>query len=153
MATGRGTDESEHTSMNETEHVALRLPAQAKYIRVARLVGAGLANDLGADLETLDDIRLAIGEVCALAVQVGAETVDLRFAVYDGTLRVDGEAPTDPPAALLGDPTAEQLSAGAVGTDEHVALVEQILGVACSDHRVTRESTGLSFRLTFDHGG
>ena len=56
------------------------LPPQPRFIRVARLVAAGLANELGFGVDRLDDVRLAIGEACALAVQVGARDVsaDLR---------------------------------------------------------------------------
>ena len=42
--------------------VSLELPAQASYLRLARLVGAGMASDLDFDIERLDDVRLAIGE-------------------------------------------------------------------------------------------
>jgi len=125
--------------MIETDEVVtLHVPAQARYIRVARLVGAGLANDLGLDLEGLDDVRLAIGEVCALATQLGADFLDLRFVVDDRGLGVSGSGRTDGVA----DPVDE----------DHVRLVRQILEVACSDHELTRDDRGLSFSLTFAHG-
>jgi len=128
--------------MIETDEVVtLQLPAQARYIRVARLVGAGLANDLGIDLEGLDDVRLAIGEVCALTTQFGADFIDLRFALDDSGLRVFGVGRND--------------GSGGGGTtvdDEHMRLVQQILDVACADHELTRDDAGLSFSLTFTHG-
>ena len=129
--------------MIETDEVVtLRLPAQARFIRVARLVGAGLANDLGIDLEGLDDVRLAIGEVCALAAQFGATFVDLSFALDDNSLRVIGSG-------------REEVSAGGSADgvdDEHVRLVRHILDVACTEHQLTRDEDGLSFSLTFTHG-
>lgn len=129
--------------MIETDEVVtLRLPARARYIRVARLVGAGLANDLGIDLEGLDDVRLAIGEVCALATQFGADFLDLRFALDEAGLRVIGQGRTD---ARLGGGAAPV-------DDDHIRLVRQILDVACSDHELSRDEGGLSFSLTFIHG-
>ncbi len=128
--------------MIETDEVVkVQLPAQARYIRVARLVGAGLANDLGIDLEGLDDVRLAIGEVCELATQVGAELIELRFALDHRGLRVfgSGRANTSGSSETWVD-------------DDHIRLVQQILDVACADHELTRDEAGLSFSLTFTHG-
>ena len=71
--------------MLDSEVITLHVPAQARYIRLARLVGAGLANDLDVDLDALDDVRLAIGEACALAVQFGAASIDMQFSLRDGT--------------------------------------------------------------------
>ena len=51
------------------------LPPQPRYIRIARLVGVGLANELGFGVDRLDDVRLAIGEACGFAVQIGASEV------------------------------------------------------------------------------
>lgn len=129
--------------MIETDEVVtLQLPAQARYIRVARLVGAGLANDLGIDLEGLDDVRLAIGEVCALTTQFGADFIELRFELDDRGLRVFGVGRTDGSAGG-GDTSVD---------DDHIRLVQQILDVACADHELTRDGAGLSFSLTFTHG-
>jgi anti-sigma regulatory factor (Ser/Thr protein kinase) len=123
------------------EVVTLRLPAQPRYIRVARLVGAGLANDLGGDLEALDDVRLAIGEACSLAIQIGAESVDVSFALEGTTLTVRGEGRT----GAGHDPASDT-------DDEQLKLVRQILDVACADHELILHQDGLSFSLVFDHG-
>lgn len=135
--------DKEGLSMIETrDAVTLRLPAQARYIRIARLVGAGLANELGVDLDGLDDIRLAIGEVCALATQFGAESIDLQFTLIDGHL------------AMRGGGRAREASGSLDGRvdDDHVKLVRQILDVACSEHEINRDENELSFSLTFTDG-
>jgi hypothetical protein len=121
------------------EAVALSLPAQSRYIRLARLVGAGLANDLGIDLDGLDDVRLAIGEACGLATQFGATAIDLQFAVTDSTLVVRGGGTTDGSSDREAD-------------DEQLKLVRQILDVACTEHELSLDSSGLSFSLSFTHG-
>ena len=121
------------------EAVTLSLPAQSRYIRLARLVGAGLANDLGIDLDGLDDVRLAIGEACGLATQFGATTIDLQFAVTDSTLVIRGGGTTEGSAEGEAD-------------DEQLKLVRQILDVACTEHELTLDSSGLSFSLSFTHG-
>ena len=121
------------------EVVTLSLPAQARYIRLARLVGAGLANDLGVDLDALDDVRLAIGEACGLASQFGASTIVIRFSVTDATLHVRGDA--HGAEGTPGPPDHDQL-----------VLVKQILDVACTEHQLVVHESGLSFSLMFTHG-
>jgi anti-sigma regulatory factor (Ser/Thr protein kinase) len=118
--------------------VALELPAQSRYIRVARLVGAGLANELGLAVDRLDDVRLAIGEACGLAVLSGARALSLRYVLDDATLTVGIEAG-------LGE--SEEVLAR-----EDLALVEQVLAVACSSHNIDRRDGRVAVRLTFADG-
>jgi hypothetical protein len=49
--------------------VALRLPPSASHVRTARLVAVAVARRLGMDEVRLDEVRLAVGEVCARAVR------------------------------------------------------------------------------------
>jgi serine/threonine-protein kinase RsbW len=123
------------------EVVTLSLPAQSRFIRLARLVGAGLANDLGIDLDGLDDVRLAIGEACGLAAQFGATAIDLRFSLVESTLVVRGGGAID--GSADGHPGAD---------GEQLRLVRQILDVACAQHELTVDSSGLSFSLSFTYG-
>ena len=118
--------------------VVITLPPQPRFIRVARLVAAGLANELGFGVDRLDDVRLAVGEACALAVQVGAHDVTLSYVLEGGGLSVTIDAE-------LGS-TGDQLDV------EYVSLVEQVLQVACSDHHIDRDEHRLSIRISFTDG-
>jgi serine/threonine-protein kinase RsbW len=124
-----------------TDVVTLLLPAEPAYIRLARLVGAGLAGDLEFDIERLDDVRLAIGEACSLVVQGGAEGIEVSYAGRDGRLEVSGRATGSAPPG------------GSAPIPELRRLVDQILSVACTDHRIDADE-GLTFWLAFagDHG-
>jgi len=73
----------------------MTLPAKGRYVRVARLVASGLANELGFGVDRLDDVRLAVGEACALAVQLGATSISLAYALDDHSLGVSIEAQFD----------------------------------------------------------
>lgn len=136
--------------------IGLHLPAGAHHVRLARLVGASLANDLGMDLEALDDVRLAIGEACGLAVHFGVPAIDLQFELHDGKLDVRGRGsaplvegrPSSPP----GDRAASPSSDRAASDDEQLALVRQILDVACAQHELTLDEHRFAFSLTFTHG-
>jgi serine/threonine-protein kinase RsbW len=115
--------------------VHLALAADARLLRVARLVGAGLASDLDLDVEQLADIRLAIGEAGALCIQMGAAELSFGFWLDDGVLAVQLEAHVDP------DSESET---------EEATLAHQILAVACSSVETTHDSARLTFRMTFD---
>jgi hypothetical protein len=118
--------------------VGLNLPPQSRYIRIARLVGAGLANELGFGVDRLDDVRLAIGEACGLAVHSGAVALSLSYVLDQTSLAVAVEARVDHAAGTI-DP-------------EYTALVEQVLTVASSTHSIERGERKMTMRLTFANG-
>jgi serine/threonine-protein kinase RsbW len=132
------TEANEAETNLATDAVGLDLPAQSRYIRIARLVGAGLANELGFGVDRLDDVRLAIGEACGLAVHSGAVGLALRYALDESSLAVAVDAPIDRDDGQL-DP-------------EYRALVDQVLSVACSTHAIDRGDRQMTIRLTFTDG-
>ena len=51
--------------------VRLELPVESQYIRVARLVASGLGATAGLDVDAVDDLRIAVDELCAALFEVG----------------------------------------------------------------------------------
>jgi anti-sigma regulatory factor (Ser/Thr protein kinase) len=49
--------------------VALRFQPTAEHVRTARLIAVAVARRAGIDEDRLDEVRLAVGEVCARAVR------------------------------------------------------------------------------------
>jgi serine/threonine-protein kinase RsbW len=74
------------------ERVELRVPAVSRYLRLARLTVAGFAGDLGFDMQAIEDLRVAVDELCAAAIEgVGPEDqLELHYSHPDGGVRVDG---------------------------------------------------------------
>jgi hypothetical protein len=62
-----------------TEDVSLTVPARGEYLRLARLAGSGLASRLGFSWEEVEDLRLAIDELCYALV--GPEDGDGRLRI------------------------------------------------------------------------
>lgn len=52
-------------SRPQQDLVRIDLPAATDHLRLVRLVVAGLATGLGADVDDLEDLRIATGELCA----------------------------------------------------------------------------------------
>ncbi|MDQ2678703.1 MAG: ATP-binding protein [Actinomycetota bacterium] len=49
----------------DDEYVRLDVPATTEQLRLVRLVVVGLATSHGADVDDLEDLRIATGEICA----------------------------------------------------------------------------------------
>jgi hypothetical protein len=51
----------------------LRIPADAAYLSVARMFGGSVARTFGLDPERTEDLRLALSEICAAAVEARSD--------------------------------------------------------------------------------
>jgi serine/threonine-protein kinase RsbW len=68
-------------------------PASPEYLRLARIATADAASRAGLDYEEVDDVRIAVSELCS-TLSVTSSSVSLVFHVAEGTLTVEGEAAT-----------------------------------------------------------
>ena len=51
--------------------ISLTLPTKSEYVSVARLSASVVANNMGFDIESIEDIKVAVGEACNNAVLHG----------------------------------------------------------------------------------
>jgi serine/threonine-protein kinase RsbW len=68
----------------------LRLPAESAYVAVLRMTTVGLAARLDFTLDDIEDVRMAVGEACALVLE-GATPHGRLHAAYglsEGTLTI-----------------------------------------------------------------
>jgi serine/threonine-protein kinase RsbW len=74
--------------------VELRLPAESAYVAVLRMTTAGLAARLDFTLDDIEDLRMAVGEACALVLEHADPKGDLHasFDLSDGSIRVSVSA-------------------------------------------------------------
>lgn len=89
---GRANGRGQALDDRAGEQVELRVPASSKYLRLARLTVAGFAGDLGFDVQSIEDLRVAVDELCAAAIDGAAPTdqLELRYSSPDGRVRVEG---------------------------------------------------------------
>ena len=103
-----------------SDEVRLAVPATPEFVRLARVTAAGLASRLGFTFDDVDDLRLAIDELCfALIGSKGRSgMVELRYLVGGDVLEVVGSGTFDDagPAPKLNDFSAQILEAL---VDEH----------------------------------
>ena len=102
------------------EEVRLVVPATPEFLRLARVTATGLASRLGFSYDDVEDLRLAIDELCFALIgakgRVG--TVQLRYQVLGDGLEVmgTGHFVDEGPAPALHDFSAQILDAL---VDEH----------------------------------
>ena len=105
--------------MPSPQPVRLSVPAESRYVRLARLTAAGVATEAGFDVDGVEDLRVAVNEMFALLVDDAEDpdgTVDLHFGVDGDTVSVEGQRSLDAPAPSMEDLALEILR---VVVDEH----------------------------------
>jgi hypothetical protein len=120
-----------------TDEVRLIVPALPEYLRLARVTAAGLAGRLGFNYDEVEDLRLAIDELCfGLTGPTGRRgTVELRYVLHDDGLVVEGQG-------HFVDDIAP------VGLTE---LSQVILSALVDEHYLGSDSQGPRFRLVKRH--
>jgi serine/threonine-protein kinase RsbW len=73
--------------------IELRLPPDPAYLRIARLATGDMGGRAGFSIDELDDVRLAVDELCSILIGAGGHVIELRFQVHERTLIIDGRTP------------------------------------------------------------
>lgn len=115
-----------------TGQVRLSLPALPDFARIARVAAAGLATRAGFSYDEVEDVRIAMGEVCTLLVDATADDAELAitYDVVGDELRVDARGLAPDRASGIDDLRAPDLSA-------------RIMAAVVDSHEV--RSDGISF--------
>ncbi len=88
--------------------VELRIPRKPEYVSVARLAVSGIAGRMEFSYDEVEDIKLAVGEACANAIQEmlhspGAEPIVVRCQCETSVLRIEVIRPGDGRAPSVDD--------------------------------------------------
>jgi serine/threonine-protein kinase RsbW len=81
----------------EKADVVLRVPADGAYVSVLRTMTAGLAARLDFTVDDIEDLRIAVGEACAVVLPEATPGGDLEaeFRLFPGALAVSVSVPTE----------------------------------------------------------
>lgn len=74
------------------ENITLSLPSKAEYVSVARLTASVIANNMGFNIEEVEDIKVAVGEACNNAVLHGKcdqDRFNLNFMIDEQAFIVE----------------------------------------------------------------
>jgi len=76
-------------NMESQDRIALRLPCKAEYVSVARLTVSGIASRAGFDIDTVEDIKVAVSEVCSRLINTTDDSgrqYEIRFDIHSDKL-------------------------------------------------------------------
>jgi serine/threonine-protein kinase RsbW len=116
-----------HDSLRTGDRIELKFPARGDLIVLARLVTSAISARAGFDIEELEDLRLAVGELCLLTLQgsdAGSGDLCLELTVLDDAI---GVASTLDRATAFADPPG-------VDGEESAQLSQQILDALVDEH-------------------
>lgn len=85
------------------EEIRLTIPAQADFARIARLTVTGLASRLDLPYDDVEDLRIAVGEICSVLLKPAVGRLELVCRLEPRHLEI--EARLDPVIGL--DPVSE----------------------------------------------
>jgi serine/threonine-protein kinase RsbW len=118
--------------------VRLVVPAAPEYLRLVRLTAAGLASRLGFTFDEVEDLRIAVDELCFHLLgevengddpERGGRTMDLTYSAAADSITITGRT-----------------GASGVGP-EPSELSEQILDALVDEHEVGSDGDMVMFRL------
>lgn len=75
-----------------TEHIRISLPGKPEYVSIARLTASVIANQMGFDIDDVEDIKVAVGEACNNAVLHGKsqeEVFEVQFEVQSSRMVIE----------------------------------------------------------------
>jgi len=103
MTAGADADDAGDPAGGPNEVVIrLTIPAELRFLRIARLTAAGIAGDLGFGLQDVEDLRVAVDEMCAALIEDAAPGVEFEvsYRIGEGRLEIEGrcDQPGAPPA-------------------------------------------------------
>jgi serine/threonine-protein kinase RsbW len=71
--------------------VEFSFPSDPMFVRVARLVTGDMAERSGFSVDELEDVRLAVDEMCALLIGADGASLQLRLQAVDGELVIEAK--------------------------------------------------------------
>jgi serine/threonine-protein kinase RsbW len=117
--------------------VRLSVPAAPEYLRLVRLTAAGLASRLGFTFDEVEDLRIAVDELCFHLLgdvddetEVDGRTMDLVYSAGPDSITISGRTGLSGPVPEPSD------------------LSEQILDALVDEHEVSDGDGMVNFRLT-----
>ena len=140
MAGERNGLEEREDQLRTGGDVRLVVPASPEYLRLVRLTAAGLASRLGFTFDEVEDLRIAVDELCFHLLGDGdgdgdggptgdARTMDLTYSAGSDFIAITGKTGLAGPA-----PEPSELS-------------EQILDALVDEHEVSGDDGMITFRL------
>jgi serine/threonine-protein kinase RsbW len=89
---GRRTVLDNERSAGFLDRVTITIPASPAYLRVVRLVAAGLASRISFTVDDIEDLKIAVDELSAYLIgsQGRDGVLEVSFTLYDDRIEIAG---------------------------------------------------------------
>jgi hypothetical protein len=113
--------------------LTLVIKATNDHVRFARLMASAVAARLGFDYDTIEDLRIAVSELCTVVTEgIARGELTLTFSGDAAGVRVTGRAP---------------LTSGYPAPDAPGELTRQILEAVADEYTFDLASDGINFTI------
>lgn len=103
---------SSPVSPERVDEVRLAVPAEAGYAQVARLTVTAVATRIGFSYDEIEDLRIAVGEICSLlVVDEPGGRLTLRCTASDHAVVIEAAREPAEPAVQIGELSEQILHA------------------------------------------
>lgn len=75
------------------DRFVLEIPSSPEYVGTARIFAGAVARQLGAEEGAIDDLKLAVSELCSAGAREGGGSIRVVLAPDGGRVTVDVEVP------------------------------------------------------------
>ncbi len=124
-----------HAAKTDEHEVVLTIPARPEFLRLARLAAADVGSRCGLAYEDVDDLRIAVDELCHAVMGPTAtppRILELRFTTLVDGVMIEGTCPgsTEPrpnelSTAILAAVVDEHELSGGAGAS-HFRMVKRV---------------------------
>lgn len=125
-------------STEDTGPIELVVPGTSRHIRLARLMAGGIATTYGLSMQFIEDVRIAVDEICATLIETGrGQPLKLTFTLDDDALVVTGTTRDDPQQGA---------------NRRRLAISRRILEVLTDTHQFAQQDGQATFTVTIPLG-
>lgn len=79
--------------MAEPSEITVTMPADLRFVALARVTAASLAVELDFSVDQIDELRIGVDELVTMLVEsAGEQPVELRYRLSDTSIEIDGSS-------------------------------------------------------------
>lgn len=117
------------------ERIELMVPGRPEYVVVVRLTASAIAGRMGLSFDDIEDLKVAVGEVCSAAILDGGPELHVTFTVSQDRLGVEvrhrpthagQRAEEEELNRLLVRVLMDEVSSGADGAEHITRMVKRV---------------------------
>lgn len=113
--------------------IRLSIPAELRYLRLARVTAAAIAADLDFSVQDIDDVRVAVDELSALLIEDAAPGSELEICFTLDEHRISGEG---------------RMTGGSTSEPKLHPVAAELLALVIDHYDVSVGKTGRMFRFS-----